>query len=182
MNRVVSFLLGILLVLAAGCTAADTNPTTVGEGPTTQPAEVDSGSTETTVAVAPGEDAAVMLSEDGCAYEGPARMTAGQLRVEMSNETSGQFDLHLWVLDDGHDYDELAAHIDDDRARNEAGEPSLGHPTFATLVAEASAEAGSAGKLIADLTAGTYGMACIFFDQPGSLGGVWAVGPLVVSQ
>jgi hypothetical protein len=171
MDRVVSFLLGILLILATGCTAANTNPTTVGEGTTTQPTEVESDSTETTVAVARGEGASATLSEGGCAYEGPARMTAGQLRVEMTNETSGQFDLDLWVLDEGHDYEELAAHIDDDRARNEAGEPSLVHPTFATLVAEASAEAGSSGTLTTDLAAGTYGMARILFDQPGSLGG-----------
>jgi hypothetical protein len=109
-------------------------------------------------------------------------MAVGHLRIEMVNETAGQFDLHLWLLDNGHDYEELAAYIDEERARNEAGEPSLGHPTFATLVAEASAEAGSTGELITDIAAGTYGTACIFFDRPGSLGGIWAAGPITVSE
>ena len=79
-------------------------------------------------------------------------------------------------------YEEFAGHDDDERARDEAGEPPLGHPTFATLVAEASAEGEPPGQLTTDLAVGTYGMACIFFDQPGSLGGIWLVGPLVVTR
>jgi hypothetical protein len=109
-------------------------------------------------------------------------MAVGQLRVEMSNQTNRQFDLDLYLLDEGHPYEESAGHVDDERARDEAGEPPLGHPTFATLVAEASAEGEPSGQLRTDLAVGTYGMACILFDQPGSLGGIWPVGPLVVTR
>jgi len=126
--------------------------------------------------------ATVTLSDVGCTYAGPAEMSVEQLRIEMENETPGQFDLDLWLLDEGHDYEELAAHIEAERTRNEAGQPSLEHPAFATLVAEASAEAGSTGDLIADMAPGTYGIACIFFDRPGSLGGIWAAGPITVSE
>ena len=176
MARIQSLLVGLLLGLATGCTAAINDPSTVGEA-TTQPTQVESDSTETT-----GEEAYVTLSDAGCAYEGPSSMAVGQFSVEMSNQTNGQFDLDLYLLDEGHQYEEFAGHVDDERARDEAGEPPLGHPTFATLVAEASAEGEPPGQLTTDLAVGTYGMACIFFDQPGSLGGIWPVGPLVVTR
>lgn len=124
----------------------------------------------------------VTLSDSGCQYNGPTEIAVGQLRIELTNETTGQFDIHLWSLQDGHDYDELAAHIDEEGRRNEAGEPPLGHPSFATLVAEASAEAGSTSELVTDIGVGTYGMACIYFDQPGSLGGIWSVGPITAAE
>jgi hypothetical protein len=165
------------LVLTTGCTAATDDPTTVGEGATTKPTQVENDSNETT-----GEEAVVTLSDAGCAYQGPSSMAVGRLSVEMSNQTNGQFDLDLWLLEEGHQYEELAGHIDDERARDEAGKPSLGHPTFATLVAERSTEGEPSGQITTDLAAGTYGMACIFFDRPGSLGGLWPVGPLVITR
>lgn len=123
----------------------------------------------------------VTLKKMGCEYEGPADVSVGQVTSQMVNETKGQFDLDLWLLNAGHPYDELAAHIAEEERRSKLGEPGLGYPTFATLVAEATADAGLDGELVTDLAVGTYGMACIRFG-PGSGGGLWATGPFTVSE
>jgi hypothetical protein len=120
----------------------------------------------------------VILRADGCAYDGPAVVASGLLAVELVNQVDGPFDLDLWRLDDGHSYAELAAHIEEEQRRGQAGEPPVGHPTFADLVAEETA-AGTTGSLETNLSAGTYGFACIL--QLAVNGGIWAAGPMEVS-
>ena len=182
-NPRLALVIGLMLALAA-CAGETIEPT--GSSLPAPTAAPDTAPPTTTAAPAaipqPINIATVALSDSGCEYDGPVEMAVGQLRIEMENETDGQFQLDVWLLIDNHDHEELAAHIDEERARNEAGEPPLGHPTFADLAAEASAEAGSTGELITDMAAGTYGMACILFDRPGSLGGIWAAGPITVSE
>jgi hypothetical protein len=126
--------------------------------------------------------ASVTLSDAGCELVAPSEVAAGPFELAMSSETSGRFDVDLWRLSDGHDYEELAEHIAEERRRSQSGEAPLGHPGFATLVAEASAEEDSSGELQAQLEPGTYGLACIHFptdDRPGAL---WAAGPIEVSE
>jgi hypothetical protein len=118
------------------------------------------------------------MRDDGCEYSGPAMVGAGTVILGLENESSGQFDADLWLLEPGHTYDELAAHIAEEQRRSEAGEPPLGHPAFATLVAEASTTS-ERGTLTADLDAGTYGVACIRFEG-GAPVQYWSAGPLVV--
>jgi N-acetylneuraminic acid mutarotase len=124
----------------------------------------------------------VTLATDGCQYTGPTELPAGDVTFRLRNKTSGQFDLDVYLLDAGHDYEEFAAHIDEERRRGEEGEPPLGHPAFATLLAESTAEEGINSELVTDVAVGAYGMACIYFDQPGSLGGIWAAGPITVAD
>jgi hypothetical protein len=61
--------------------------------------------------------------------------------------------------------------------RSEEGLPGLGHPTFATLNAEASTDAEGVGTLTASVDAGVYGMACIRFGRDGAF---VTAGPIVV--
>jgi hypothetical protein len=103
------------------------------------------------------------MRDDGCEYSGPAMVSAGTVVLGLENESSGQFDADLWLLNSGHSYEELAAHIAEEQRRADAGEPGLGHPDFATLVAEASVAAGR-GRLTSRLAPGTYGIACILFE------------------
>lgn len=125
--------------------------------------------------------ATVTLSESGCAYQGPAEMPVGKVAISLVNETNGQFALDLWLMNEGHAYDELSAHIAEEQRRAEAGEPGLGHPGFATLTGEATAEAGTGGELAGSLAEGTYGLACIRFG-PDSVGGIWSAGPFTVAN
>lgn len=124
--------------------------------------------------------ATVTLTDDGCEYDGPAEVAAGPMVIDLVNATSGQFDLDLWRLNDGHTYDELVAHVAEEMRRQEAGEPPLGHPTFAELVGEATAEESAEGELQMALESGTYGMACIFFPAPEVLGAIFTAGTLLV--
>lgn len=127
-----------------------------------------------------GATASVVLRDDGCGYSGPADIKAGTVVLELVNATVGQFDADLWLLRPGRTYDELVAHLGEEQRRLEAGEPPLGHPAFATLVAEAST-ASERGTLTADLDPGTYGLACIRFE-----GGVpvqyWSAGPFAAAR
>lgn len=91
----------------------------------------------------------------------------------MVNDADGQFLLHLWRLNEGRDYGEFAAHIGEEMRRIEAGEEGLGHPDFASLVAESES-----GELSTTITPGIYGFACIKFLTSGDRDGIWAVGPL----
>lgn len=123
----------------------------------------------------------VTLTEDGCEYDGPAEVASGPMVIAMVNATSGQFDLDLWRMDEGHTYDELTAHIAEEMRRQEAGEPPLGHPTFAELVGEATVEESAEGEPQMVLEPGTYGMACILFPAPEVLGAIFAAGPFIAS-
>ena len=122
------------------------------------------------------------LTEDGCRLDGPGQVDVGLVRVVMVNEAGGQFDVDLWRLDAGHAYDEFAAHVADEMQRLQAGDPPLGHPAFADLVAEASAAAGSAADLDADLDRGTYAIACILLDARSVPSSFWSVGPIRVGE
>ena len=117
------------------------------------------------------------LSKASCSYSGPPTLEAGEVLLQLSS-VGGTADFDLWRLDEGHTYPELVSHIDEERRRSEAGEPPLGHPTFATLVAEASTDADGVGSLTTTLEDGVYGMACIRFDE--ETGGIWAAGPFTV--
>lgn len=121
--------------------------------------------------------ATVTLTKTGCEYDGPSEMAAGELTITMVNSTQGPFDLDVWLLNEGDEYKELVDHIAEEIRREKAGKPPLGHPTFATLAAEATAK-GKRGELSTDVDPGTYGLACI-----PVAGVLWyAAGPFTVSS
>lgn len=124
--------------------------------------------------------ATVTLSRDGCTLTGPGNARAGMVRVHAVNRTSDQFDVDLWMLHEGHAYQELADHIAQEQQNFENNDPPLGHPTFATLVAEATVQLEGSAEVTADLEAGTYGFACIRFEE-GAPVEILAVGPFTIS-
>ena len=117
------------------------------------------------------------LARSGCSYDGPAALAAGEATFTLASQ-GGSADFDLWLMEDGHAYEELAAHIDAERRRSERGQQPLGHPTFATLVAEGSTDPAGEGTLTTALDAGLYGAACIRFE--GSTPGLWVAGPFTV--
>jgi hypothetical protein len=123
----------------------------------------------------------VTLSSAGCEYAGPSDLPLGDLTLRLRNKTTGVFELDVWRLEDGYEYDELAAHIDEERRRGEEGEQPLGHPTFANLVGEASAEQATTIDLTTSPELGTYGLACILVEE-GEYSGIWAAGPITVTE
>jgi hypothetical protein len=132
------------------------------------------------IVVGPNPAAIVTMRDDGCEFSGPAQLGAGKVVLVLENQSRYQFDADLWLLNSGHSYDELARHIAEEQRRADAGEPGLGLPTFARLVAEASVAA-EHGTLRSRLAPGTYGVACILLDG-GSPVHIWAAGPFTIAE
>lgn len=181
----------IVVVLAAACTASPASVPPATSGPTATPSPATSPAATVTMPPATSQPtptpspaaspaATVSMRDDGCEFSDPAQFDAGTVVLGLENRSSGQFDADLWLLNPGHAFDELAAHIAEEQRRWDAGEPGLGHPTFATLVAEASVTA-EHGLLASRLEPGTYGVACILFEG-GQPVHIWAAGPFTIAE
>jgi hypothetical protein len=67
----------------------------------------------------------------------------------------------MWRILDGHTYEELAAHVSQERALAEAGKPGLGHPDFlADLIEVVVATPGQSASATGTLQTATYGFVC----------------------
>ena len=118
------------------------------------------------------------LSASGCSYQGQATAGAGGGYVTLANKSATEAHFDLWRLDAGRTYAEFLAHIQEGQRRFQAGEPELGHPTFASLSTSVSVGAGASEPLSLPSQAGTYGMACIPWNNGPT--GIFAAGPLTV--
>jgi hypothetical protein len=107
------------------------------------------------------------FSASECTYDGPETMAAGQVTFALVS-TDGEADFDLWKLDEGHTYEELAAHVAKEVKLAGQGRPPLGYPTFAELIVEATTDPDGGGTLTASVEAGEYGMACIRFGDDGA--------------
>jgi hypothetical protein len=175
----------VMAVMLMACTPAASAPTPTELGQTTPVGPSPTITSTPTMAPSPtpfGPQSAgtITLSDEGCAHVGPGKVVPGQISIMLANETAGQFDLDVWLLDERHSYEELAGHVAEEQRRHQAGEAPLGHPRFAELVAERTVEADARGDLETELAPGVYGMVCILFAAQEVFGGIWAGGPLVV--
>lgn len=119
------------------------------------------------------------LSDAGCAYQGQQKIAPGHSSVTLSNKTANQAHFDFWRLNEAHSYSEFVAHIREEQRRIQAGEPGLGHPTFATLITTETVEPQGTQSLVLPSEAATYGMACIPWRNGPT--GIFAAGPLTVS-
>jgi hypothetical protein len=119
---------------------------------------------------------AFTFTSSTCAYEGPGKIPEGEVSFSLLSE-GGPADFDLYRFDGGHTYDELVAHTAEEMRRAEEGLPGLGHPDFATLVAEASTDGEGHGTMTTTVDAGEYGMACIRFEGDRA---IVAAGPFAV--
>jgi hypothetical protein len=156
----------MLVLLVGACSDGDTTAPTGVEG--TEPA-AESGQPV----------GLFVLSKSGCRYEGPATVAAGHVSFALVGQTNVAAQFDLWQMNDGHTYAEFVAHLDEEQRRLEAGEPSLGHPTFATLVASTPTDPRDQATVTIDAGDGEYGMACIRLDEDN--GGFAAAGPFVAT-
>ena len=159
----------LAVALAFVCCAAACGTSTQSSG----------GATPSSLATPRSSLGPLVLTEKGCTYAGPARIASGPVALNMTNQTKLQFNLDLWKLNDGHSYAELDSHIKEEQRRAAAGEPGLGHPTFAALIDQESVASGTESKNISTLKPGTYGFVCIAFATGGPVA-IWLAGPLVV--
>ena len=158
-----ALLAAVLLAVAVACGGAST-----------------AGSTSPSPSQSPVQLGQLVLTATGCTWQGPAHATAGPVSIQMIDQAKGGFALDFWLLDKGHPYDELVAHIKEEQRRFVVHQPSLGHPTFASLVGQWRTDAGETRTLDSTLSAGTYGFVCIPLDGNEPTG-IYLVGPLTVS-
>jgi len=162
-NRLAMMLL--LMALTGSCSSADPPGNGAGDSPSVS---------------GPQALGRFVLSESGCRYEGPDTVDAGEISLSIASELDTPAWFDLWQLDEGHTYSELVAHIDEEQRRVEVGEPGLGHPTFATLVAEGEVDPRAEATITLEAASGEHGMACIGIDPdtetPSSIS---AAGPFV---
>lgn len=122
----------------------------------------------------------VSFDRSACSYEGPDVIAPGPVTFSLSTRPAPA-DFNLWMLDEGHPYEEFAAHIAEEVERAEQGQPPLGHPAFATLIGETTTDEAGVGTIEVQLEPGDYGMACIRFPEGGRQGAFAGAGPIVVS-
>ena len=139
------------------------------------PAQTTSASTTPSVALW----GVFTLTDSGCGYEGNDIVSARRGTITLSNKISNEAHFDFFRLNQGHNYAELVAHIQEEERRRLAGEAELGHPTFATLSSSTTVAAHVNQSLQIPETAGSYGMVCIRWNL-GPLR-MFAAGPLTVS-
>ena len=136
----------VLAIWLGGCAAPVAAPTV--------PPATESGATRLTVTV----------SDGGCSLgpEGTSSLAAGPIELVSVNETDARAAVDLWRLTEGGTFDELAAHVDDERADAEAGGPGLGHPGFVTgQISSGIVEPGSTTTVDGTVQAGTHAIVCL---------------------
>lgn len=110
------------------------------------------------------EQVTFVLSDSGCAYQGPVQTSASDVSIGARNETTDEARFELWKIAEGHSYAELAAYFDQQQKRIRAGKAPLGDPGFATrirmLIAGVGAPPRSAASTGIEADGGTYAMSC----------------------
>ena len=112
------------------------------------------------------DEARLTLTDDGCAYAGDSRPTAGSFTVEVENRSSVDGAFALGEIAADATIDELEAYIEEERQRHEQGADLLGAPAFYSQVVRVGVAAGSSSRLPADVAAGTYALTCFNDDPP----------------
>lgn len=120
------------------------------------------------------------------AVEGP--IGAGPATIRIVNDTEEEAEFHLWRVSGGRTYEELEAHIEEERRVAEAGEPAIGAPSdIAGLVDRISVPVGESEQTVG-LMAGTHGIVCfrqheaLVEDEHGGWRPDALVGPLEVAE
>lgn len=106
----------------------------------------------------------VTVSDAGCSLEpaGTTSIAAGPIVLVTLNQTDAQAGVDLWRITEDGSFDQLAVHVDDERADAEAGGPGLGHPGFVTgQISSGIVEPGATTRIEATAQAGTHGIVCL---------------------
>lgn len=155
--------LGLALAVAA-CSGATTPIPASAPSPSSSPAT-------SAVAIDPG----------GCSGSGPTSFAAGQVRINATNGTVDLANFELLAIGPGGSFEELAAHVEAERDRLDAGQDLLGAPAWITELTRAEVAPSGSGLLSASAGAGTLAVVCALVDPGvGVVAGPYLVGPLEV--
>jgi hypothetical protein len=108
-------------------------------------------------------------------------ISPGLVEFKAMNKTDALAAFNIARIEEGHTYEQLAAHIKKEIRLARAGKPGLGHPSFAVPLFEVLLQPGESGSMSGTVQPGTYGIACAgVYEQVGELRPTGAIGPLEV--
>jgi hypothetical protein len=107
----------------------------------------------------------ITTDEDSCEYAGPRAVGDGRLTVEFVRKGDSDGSVELLRLSNGVDFDDFAAHIEQEQERLERGFQTLGYARFASLEVTAPLEGSDEQRVVTpqpgDLEPGTHAFLCI---------------------
>jgi hypothetical protein len=97
-----------------------------------------------------------VVTNEGCTYEGPSQIAPGEITITVTNASPTDFaDLSIHPLRFGHTFAEFDAAVDEVRSRIDEGEPLIGPPFYAPMLAVAAGiEPGASAELTYMVAAG----------------------------
>ncbi len=113
-----------------------------------------------------GDDGAMrlVLTDDGCTYEGAEALGDGSFTVEVENRSSLDGAFSLAAIAAGSTVEDLETHLEVERRRHEQGQELLGPPPFYEQVVRTAVGPGLIGQLPVDVPAGSYALVCLNDD------------------
>lgn len=112
----------------------------------------------------------IVVTDEGCTYQGPTRLTPGEVSIVVENEATDKATASLHAIRGDHSFADWAADIANEQARIDAGEPLVGPSEWAPLVAIVrSVDPGESQEMIAEIGVDTYAIACGTFTGPSWL-------------
>ncbi len=108
----------------------------------------------------------LVLTDDGCTYEGDKAPAAGMFTVEVENQTEYSGAFALATIAEGSTIDDLEPYLDE--ARQQFGQSGTlpDWPPFYEQLVRSGVDAGASSFLPADVPAGRYALMCFVDDLP----------------
>lgn len=115
-------------------------------------------------------DMRLVLTDDGCTYEGDETLGDGAFTAELENQTSLFGAFALAAIAEGATIDDLEPVLEKARQQFQQSGTLPDLPAFYEQVVRSGVDAGGTSFLPADVPAGTYALMCFVDDLP-----VWRV-------
>ena len=113
----------------------------------------------------------LVLTAEGCTYEGDTTLAVGPFSAEWQNQTSKLGAFELAKIDPGKTFADVEAYVESEQERLDQDLEILGPPTWFDQVVGGGGEAGESGMLLSGspLTAGEYVLWCASEHPPTAL-------------
>jgi hypothetical protein len=153
----------LLMLVAGGCETA--TPEVAPVTPTPAPSPT-AAARHTAIATAPSPSPfqtqddvpmTVVVTDDGCTYEGPATVSAGEVVISATNESQDRANVVVHRLSEGYSLTDHRERINEVQARIDAGQPLPGPASWAPPLSWAhNIDPGGSDEISAAVTAGTF--------------------------
>jgi hypothetical protein len=173
--------IAVVSVLLAGCGADD------GADAPDDPTQPIADTAEAPGTTVPSPDLAngglLTLATAACGFEpGAHPIPAGRVRFTVENQTEVLGVVNIARLE-GASFQEFAAHVAEELRLAKAGEPGLGHPSYAVPIGDVLVDPGETVELTATLEPGTHALLCgRLYEEVGELRPSMAIGPVEVGS